>query len=489
MQLNKKYNSMKNTITLVPSPKSQVPKHIHFIGICGVGMSALAIALHKNGHTVTGSDVGFYPPVSTHLKNAGVNYYPGWHPEKMGTPDLVVVGNVAGSNNPEWMYVQEKNLPYVSYPELIAKYLIAPHSIVCAGTFGKTSTTAIMSWLMEKTGMNPNYMFGGLCSDSSFPSAQINDGAKWSVVEGDEYKTSRWDTGPKFNHYQPTHLLLTAIAWDHMDVYQTEQSYLDVFQKLVASVPAHGLIVASTRVPKQVLSHAQCRIVRYGESDADYTYTNVTNTKNGITCTLNTPDTTIELKSTLIGTYMADNITACTTLALEIGIPKETIQTNIASFPGIARRLQKQYDSDITVFDDIAHSPTKAASSLKTLRELYNRKIIAVFEPNTGNRKEEAVPQYADAFTNADTVIIPKLTSVKIAADDTNPPFDGVRLTEVIAQTHNDVQYIEDDTQVIETLLSETNTGDCVVFLGSHGFRGMIDEVTHQLSSSRMRGS
>jgi UDP-N-acetylmuramate: L-alanyl-gamma-D-glutamyl-meso-diaminopimelate ligase len=451
--------------------------NIHFIGICGVGMSALAIALHKNGHTVTGSDVGFYPPVSTHLKDAGVNYYPGWHPEKMGTPDLVVVGNVAGSSNPEWMYVQEKNLPYVSYPELIAKYLIAPNSIVCAGTFGKTSTTTIMSWILEKSDMNPNYMFGGLCSDSSFPSAQINNDAKWSVVEGDEYKTSRWDNGPKFNHYKPTHLLLTATVWDHMDVYPTEQSYIEVFQTLVASIPASGLIVASTRVPAEILSRAQCRVVRYGESDADYTYTNINGTKDGIAFTLHTPDTALELKSTLIGTYMADNIAACATLALEIGVSKETIQTNIASFPGIARRLQKRYDGDVTVFDDIAHSPTKAASSLKTLRELYSGKIIAVYEPNTGNRKEEAVPQYADAFAHADTVIIPKLTAVKIAADDMSPPFDGLRLTEVVGQTHSDVRYIDDDAQVIETLLSETKAGDCVVFLGSHGFRGMIEKI------------
>jgi UDP-N-acetylmuramate-alanine ligase len=276
-----------------------------------------------------------------------------------------------------------------------------------------------------------------------------------------------------------------------MDVYPTEQSYIEVFQTLVASVRADGLIVASTRVPAEILSRAQCRVVRYGESDADYTYTNINGTKDGIAFTLHTPDTTLELKSTLIGTYMADNIAACATLALEIGVSPETIQTNIASFPGIARRLQKRFDGDITIFDDIAHSPTKAASSLKTLRELYSGKIIAVYEPNTGNRKEEAVPQYADAdaFAHADTVIIPKLTAVKTAADDMSPPFDGVRLTEVIGQTHSDVRYIENDAQVIETLLSGTNAGDCVVFLGSHGFRGMIDELVRQLSSSRMRGS
>ena len=120
-------------------------KHIHFIGICGVAMSALALAFHENGWNVTGSDKGFYPPVSTHLKDAGVSYYPGWHPEKMGTPDLVIVGNVAGSKNPEWVHVQEHKIPYLSYPEAIAKHLIAENSIVCAGTYGKTTSSTILS--------------------------------------------------------------------------------------------------------------------------------------------------------------------------------------------------------------------------------------------------------------------------------------------------------------------------------------------------------
>ena len=104
-------------------------------------MSALALALQKRGFKITGSDKGFFPPISTYLKNNNVEYYPGWHPEKMGTPDLVVVGNVAGSTNPEWLHVQENNIPYKSYPEVIAEYIIKEKSIVCAGTYGKTSTS------------------------------------------------------------------------------------------------------------------------------------------------------------------------------------------------------------------------------------------------------------------------------------------------------------------------------------------------------------
>src|SRR3990167_9349389 len=149
-------------------------RHIHFIGICGVAMSGLALAFKKAGWRVTGSDVGIYPPISDYLKKNKVDYYTGWHPDLMcknGKPDLVVVGNVASSNNPEWLYTQEQKLEYKSYPELIAEYIVRKNSIVCAGTYGKTSTAALLSWILYKAGMELSYMFGGLAIDGDFPSA------------------------------------------------------------------------------------------------------------------------------------------------------------------------------------------------------------------------------------------------------------------------------------------------------------------------------
>ena len=148
--------------------------HIHFIGICGVAMSALAIAFKKQNWKVAGSDAGFFPPVSTNLEKNQIDFYPGWHPDRMlkdGVPDLVVVGNVASSTNPEWLYVKEHKLPCLSYPELIAKYLVSPNSIVCAGTYGKTTSAALMTWILKENGYNPNYMFGGVAlndMDSAF---------------------------------------------------------------------------------------------------------------------------------------------------------------------------------------------------------------------------------------------------------------------------------------------------------------------------------
>jgi len=454
-------------------------KKIHFIGICGVAMSALAIAFDKKGWQVSGSDVGFYPPVSTNLKNTNINFYPGWHVEKMtenGNPNLVVVGNVASSTNPEWIYVQEKKLNYKSYPEVISEFFVAKNSIVCAGTYGKTTTSSLLSYILEQNDYNPSYMFGGLLVDD-FNSAKIGD-KDWSVLEGDEYKTARWDNSPKFDHYNPTHLLLTAVQWDHADIYKTEKSYFDAFKKLTSSIPENGLALVSENIPDNISNNLKCKIIKYGKQDGDYTYTNIKQNEDGLEFDILHDNNTHHISSNMIGEYMAENITACFAMANQIGIDPEKIIKSITDFKGIKRRLEKRIKTSITIFDDIAHSPAKASFVLNTLRNIYkNKKIFAIYEPNTGNRKKESVKGYTNAFRDADTVIIPRLTKVKIKKDEIDIPMDGKELSKVISASHNNVEYIEDDSELIKYVENKTQPGDVVVFLGSHGFRGMIEEL------------
>jgi len=458
----------------------------HFIGICGVAMSALAIAFQKKNWKVTGSDAGFFPPISTHLEKNNIDFYPGWHPEKMGNPDLVVVGNVASSTNPEWVYVQENKLNYKSYPEVIAQYFVKENSIVCAGTYGKTSSSTLLSWILKESGYDPSYMFGGL-SNNKIDSANIGD-SKWSVLEGDEYKSSRWDNSPKFSHYSPTYLLLTSINWDHADVYPTEQSYFDAFEKLIKSVPKNGLIVACTddEKVKNLIELANSPIIKYGKNkDADYTYSDVKSSKDGLSFVISNKENNYEIGTEILGEYQASNITGSFAIAQQIGIEPDKIIKAIKTFKGIKRRLEKRYENEITVFDDIAHSPQKAQSILETLRSTYTGKIFAIFEPNTGNRRPASFPGYANTFEKADEVIIPRLTKVKIDPNDTETPADGEKLTAIIKETHNNVNYIEDDQKLINYLINNTKKDDCIVFLGSHGFRGMIPQLIKQLKQNK----
>ncbi len=451
-----------------------MPKHIHFIGICGVGMGALAICMKNKGWDVTGSDVGFYPPISTHLQNNHIAYYAGWHPEKMGKPDLVVVGNVAGSENPEFLFVQKNNIPYVSYPELIARELVHTNSIVCAGTYGKTSTTALLSWMLINADKKPAYMFGAL---SGTPELAADDlGGEWSVLEGDEYKTSRWDSGPKFFHYSPTHLLLTAVQWDHADVYPTEKDYYSVFEKLLSSIPPTGLTVMSENVPTEIADRAQENKIIYGRTArCDYYYTDIISSPLGLEFTIKFQNTEFRIHTNLLGEYQAENICGAFALAHQIGIAPEKIIESIKSFGGIKRRLEKRgmTKTGAIIFDDIAHSPIKVRSVLETLRKIYTGKIFCVFEPNSGNRKPEAEPQYAGAFTAANMVLIPHLTKLKNDAEF----ISGETLADIINRGGGQAVYVAEDTELIQYLKTNATTGDIIIFCGSHGFRGMIEAI------------
>ncbi|TSC84889.1 MAG: Uncharacterized protein G01um101413_273 [Parcubacteria group bacterium Gr01-1014_13] len=463
-------------------------KRIHFIGICGVAMSALAAAFHKEGWEVSGSDVGFFPPISDYLKDNNISFYPGWHPEKMvesGDPDIVVVGNVASSTNAEFIFARKNNLNYKSYPEVIAQYVVQNNSAVCAGTYGKTSSAALLTLILEKAGINPSYMFGGLSLNLPV-SAKINSTENkngWSVLEGDEYKTARWDSRPKFKLYSPTHLLLTSVSWDHADLYPTEETYLQAFRDLVGMIPAKGLIVAciDDLKIKNVLTNNinGAKVVTYGKDpSADYSYLQAAQTSVGISFVIKHNDTEFNINTPVLGEHMAENICGVFAIAKEMNVDEKLILDTITEFKGIKRRLEKRSEGKITIFDDLGHSPAKAAATLKTLRAIYpTNKITAIFEPNTGNRKSQSAPSYANAFKDADEVIIPLLTKIKTDAKDIDPPFDGQKLAEIISQTHKNASFIPDDQKLIEYIKNNTKKEDVVVFLGSHGFRGMIEEL------------
>ncbi len=483
------------------SGKENKHKRLHVVGICGVATSALAIAFNKKGWNVSGSDKGFFPPVSTELEKHAINFYAGWHPEKMiggGVPDLVIAGTASGTQNPETKYAEEHHLTIKSDAEVRGEYFAKKNSIVCAGTWGKTSSTALLSHILTEAKMDPSFVIGGL--SQSTDAAHLGD-SEWSVIEGDEYKSSPWDTRPKFAHLHASHLLLTAVSWDHADLYPTEESYFAVFKKLINEIPLNGLIVACSDqagVIKTINAPA-ARVVTYGKK-ADYSYGDVTQTADGIQFTITREiekrigyEATVEsykIACPMLGTFQAENITGCFAMAKEIGVPVAVIINAIGTFQGLRRRLEKRLGGGIPIFDDIAHSPEKANAVLSNLRSIYPNKIVAIFEPNIGGRRRESAVKYDNAFAPADTIIIPRLTKLKIATkEDGTPagiadqPMDGAELAATIAKTHSGTHYIEDDAALVTFITTSTKKDDCIVFLGSHGFRGMIEETIKKISS------
>lgn len=460
------------------------PKHLHIIGICGVATSAIAIAFKKAGWKVTGSDKGFYPPVSTELENNQVSFYAGWHPENVGKPDIIMTGGGGTSpNNPEVLYAAEHKIPVFAYPEILEKYFIKKNSIVTVGTWGKTTSSSLLSYILIKAAMNPSYFTGGL--SLSHDTGAISD-SDWSVVEGDEYQVSISDKRPKFVYYHPTHLLLTSVSWDHADLYPTEQAYFDEFNKLISNVPSSGLIVAcvdNDGVRKVLATAASGKpVVTYGvAATADYRYHSVVPTTQGLDLVIDYKGEHWQIHSPMLGRFNAENITGCFALAHTIGVKPEKIMEVIADFKGIKRRFEKRLEGDITVMD--CHAPTaeKAASVLANIREVYHAKIIVVYEPNIGGRQRSSSRMYDGAFKDADTVIIPRLTKLKVADDGSETPLEGDELAATIKKTYAEVQYIEDDATLVASLKQQAQKGDIIVFMGSHGFRGMIEETVKVL--------
>jgi UDP-N-acetylmuramate: L-alanyl-gamma-D-glutamyl-meso-diaminopimelate ligase len=475
------------------------PKRIHVIGICGVATSALAIAFNKCGVKVTGSDKGFFPPISTELEKQGVPYYAGWHPEKMlenGKPDLVMAGGSGTSpSNPEIVFAKENGIPVLSFAETLGKFLIRKNSIVAAGTWGKTSNSALLSSILIQAGMKPSYFTGGV--SLSHASAEITD-SEWSVVEGDEYQAAIWDRQAKFFYYKPTHLLLSAVSWDHADLYPTEDEYFLAFKKLLGNIPDDGLIVAcadSEGVVK-IIDSCKGKKIFYGRARAqkntlpplDYSYKNVSQSSKGLSLTIVHDGQEYKIQSPMLGLYQSENITGCFAMAAELGNEPEKIIEAITGFKGLKRRMEKRLDGEaspqgITVIDDIAHSPEKAGSILNTLKSIYDGKVIAVFEPNSGSRAREILSKYDDAFRDADIVVIPRLSSLKVASDvsESDRPIEGDELATIISKTHKDTHYMEDDSTLISFLISSAKKDDVIAFLGSHGFRGMIEETVTSL--------
>ncbi|MCL5781972.1 MAG: Mur ligase family protein [Patescibacteria group bacterium] len=462
--------------------RSDLPKKAHFIGICGVATGSVAIAFKEAGIDVTGSDKGFYPPVSTALEEANVKFYAGWHPEKIsenGKPDIVVVGTASGSQNPETIYAKENGIPVYSFAKAVGEFIASKNNIVCVGTWGKTSSTAMLAHIMKAAGEDPSYMFGAI--PVSGKSAALTD-SDIAIFEGDEYKSAPDDPTAKFSYYKATHLLLTAVSWDHADLYPTEESYFDAFNTLLNSLPSGGFVVACADHAgvNKIADKYNGRIIRYGKN-AEYSYREVKQSKHGLDFIISHNGINYKIYSPMLGSYQAENITACFAMADQFGIDTDAIITAIGDFGGLKRRMEIRLSdnnpSGVTVIDDIAHSPEKASYVLKDLQKTFQGNVIAIFEPNTGGRRREAIRKYDNAFKDADTVIIPRLTKLKVSDDDNDRPIEGDELSDEISKTHKNVIYIDDDNALIEYLDKNTKKGDVIAFLGSHGFRNMIEEI------------
>lgn len=469
-------------------------RKVYLIGIGGTAMASLAGMLQERGYEVAGSDEHVYAPMSTYLDRLGIAVLEGYTKEHLLTfhPDLVVIGNAAASTNAEAAATLELDLPYTSMPEAIHQLFIdGKHSIVVAGTHGKTTTTSLMAWLLESAGRDPSMVVGGIPLNFN-QNFKLGEGPEF-VIEGDEYNTSFFDKGPKFLHYAAKTLLVNNIEFDHADIYADLDAIIDAFRKGVRQVAPGDMIVANgdDANVRSLRVDVRARWFTFGTSrGCDIVATDAEFTPEGSAFTaLWEGSEWARFRTTLSGQHNVVNALAVIAIARHRGLSAEEIQRGLETFQGIKRRMEvRGVERGITVIDDFAHHPTAIETTLAGAKKRYpGRRIWALFEPRsiTSSRKEFE-SGYSKAFHRADRVIIgpifhkgryetryglDKMMSVATIAEGLNR--DGIR-----------AEQIDDFDAIAEVVARDAQEGDVILVMSSGAFGGVHEKILDQLKLS-----
>ena len=377
-------------------------KKVHFIAIGGSAMHNLAIALHRKGYEVTGSDDEIFEPSKSRLANEGI--LPpqwGWYPEKLDNSyDAVILGMHARIDNPELARAQELGLKVYSYPEYLYEQSKDKTRIVIGGSHGKTTITSMILHVLKQVGIETDFMVGAQLEGFDVM-VRLSETAKYMVMEGDEYLTSPIDRVPKFHHYHPNIAVISGIGWDHVNVFPTFDNYLEQFRIFVRTIEKGGcLIYDGTDVEAEKIAQtAACPTFGYGPHFSE---------NDGVKTYLILPDGS-RREVGIFGTHNMKNINAARLVCKQLGVTDEQFYEAIGSFKGAARRLELLFESNGNfVFRDFAHAPSKLTATVKALREQYPEKyLIAVFELHTYSSLSEVfIDHYRDALKQADQAIV-----------------------------------------------------------------------------------
>ena len=394
----------------------RAPEHFHFLGICGTAMGSVAAALRDRGCTVTGSDEKVYPPMSDFLRARGIALSEPYRAENLpNDPEaVVVIGNAIKRGNPEVEAVLNRKLYYLSLPEVLKEnFLRGRHNLVVTGTHGKTTTTALLAWMLTVGEMEPGYVVGGL--PRNLGQGALFNNSRHFVIEGDEYDSAFFDKRSKFIHYLPELLVLNNIEFDHADIFDDLAAVKLSFRRLVNIVPQNGMILLNGDDPNCVGVTRDCLapLVEVGFSkNCAERIRDVSYTAQGSHFTLGeTP-----FDSPMIGEFNVRNAAMAAVAARFYGLAPEVIQTALTSFEGIARRQEVRGEArGVTVIDDFGHHPTAIRETLSALRIRYaGHRLWAIFEPRS-NTTRRAVFQGSlpEALQLADGVFISQIAALE----------------------------------------------------------------------------
>ncbi len=462
---------------------------VHLSAVCGTAMASLAGLLRETGHTVTGSDQDVYPPMSTQLAGLGIEirtpYAESNVPEDA---DLVVIGNALSRGNPEVEVVLDRRQPMTSMPALVGDmFLKGRTSLVVAGTHGKTTTASLLAYLLDRTGLLPSFLIGGVPND--FNRSYRLAGGPHFVIEGDEYDCAFFDKRPKFVHYRPDVAILGNLEFDHADIYPDLAAVEMAFTRLIDMIPRRGLLVAGIDGPgvQRLLPRARCRVVTFGTgAGADWAAEGISTSAEGTRFTLTNGGRTLgEFVMGLPGRHNVVNAVAALVVASEAGVDSDPLREALKSFGGVKRRLElRGHPGGVAVYDDFAHHPTAVRATLEALRFAGGKpsgRLIAVFEPRSYTSRTRI---FQDDFASA--LALADLVFVSAAHLPAKVP-EARRLSEQalvasVERAGTEAAFVPSVDAIVERLARESRPGDRIAILTNGGFGGIHEKLLAALS-------
>lgn len=452
--------------------------NIHFIAIGGAAMHNLAIALHKKGYPITGSDDEIFEPSKTRLNKCGILPAEiGWFPEKITKNiDAVILGMHAREDNPELLRAKELGLKIFSYPEYLYEQSKNKKRVVIAGSHGKTTITAMILHVLDKMNIDCDYMVGAQLEGFEVM-VKLSEEAPYMIIEGDEYLTSPIDRRPKFHLYNPDIAVISGIAWDHINVFPTFANYVEQFEIFINKISNGGTLIYFDGDEELVklVSKAPTYLNKYPYNVPAY------NIENGVT-TLKINSQNYPLQ--VFGKHNLTNIMAAKYVCAELGVKDADFFSVISSFKGASKRLELvKKTSNACLYKDFAHAPSKLKATIEALKNQYpERTLIACLELHTfSSLNENFLPLYKDTMNLADIACVyfnphtlehkklPPLTVEKVKT------FFNNQQLKVFNNSDEIRNYVINQTQVLEKDFN-------VLMMSSGNFDGLVfEEFANQI--------
>ncbi len=447
--------------------------HIHILGICGTFMGGVAAIARAAGHTVTGCDANVYPPMSDQLRALGIELIEGYDAGQVDVgADVFVVGNIVTRGNPLMEAILERNLDYTSGPQWLADNVLHEKWVLAvAGTHGKTTTAAMLAWILDDARMHPGFLIGGVPQNFDV-SARLTD-TPFFVIEADEYDTAFFDKRSKFVHYRPRTVVLNNLEYDHADIFPDLAAIETQFHHLVRTVPGNGLIIANGR--ERSLNRVFDRglwtpVEHFGSSDG---WTAGEADVQGNFDVFFNGSLQGRVNWELIGEHNRLNALAAIAAARHAGVPAGVAIDALARFKNVKRRMEMRGAvHGITVYDDFAHHPTAIATTLEGLRaKIGQARILAVLEPRSNTMKLGIMKaQLPDSLAHADQVYCYGASLGWDAAEALAPLGDTARVFDNL-------------DQLVAQLVADARPGDQVLMMSNGGFGGihakLLDALRH----------